>query len=305
MTPIFASTPTPRRRQSCACKMKLGILRALAGTGWGCQKELLLKTYKTFIEPSMNYAAAVWAPNASDSSFDSLQTVQNSALRIATGCHKSSTVEHLHTEAKYPLVKDHLEMLSSQHIASALRPTHPSHTVVTAPHGPRSMKETLGHKCENAVAPYLTNGIVDPSKCRSTLKKIHTDAISASIKKLSVVNPVLGATPPLISDSEKRLTRFQRTTLAQLCSGSCRLLNDYKVTLGHIRSALCPECLFQRHTVRHIFQCDAAPTTLTPRDLWVNPATVVDFLSSLPSFSSLLPPNPPPPPPPPQPPDSP
>ena len=88
-------------------------------------------------------------------------------FRIATGCHKNSPVEHLHTEAKFPLVKDHLEMLLSQHLASALRPTHPSHAIVTAPHGPRSMKETPGHKCEAAVAPYLSNGVIDSAEYRS------------------------------------------------------------------------------------------------------------------------------------------
>ena len=81
---------------------------------------------------------------------------------------------------------DHLEMLSSQHLASALRPTHPSHAVVTAPHGPRSMKETLGHKCEASVAPYLSNGVIDPAEYRSTITKIHTDSISGSIKKLEI-----------------------------------------------------------------------------------------------------------------------
>ena len=88
-------------------------------------------------------------------------------FRIATGCHKNSPVEHLHTEAKFPLVKDHLEMLLSQHLASALRPTHPSHAIATAPHGPCSMKETPGHKCEAAVAPYLSNGVIDSAEYRS------------------------------------------------------------------------------------------------------------------------------------------
>ena len=134
------------------------------------------------MEPSINYAAAIWAPYISNACFDSLQKVQNAALRIATGCHKSSTVEHLHMEAKFPLVEDHLLILSSQHLASALRPTHPSHAVVTAPHGPRNMKETLGHKCEASVAPYLSNGVIDPADYRLTLKKIHTDAIANSIK---------------------------------------------------------------------------------------------------------------------------
>ena len=54
------------------CRSKLRILSSLAGTGWGCQKETLLKTYKTYVEPSINYAAAIWSPNASDSSFEVL-----------------------------------------------------------------------------------------------------------------------------------------------------------------------------------------------------------------------------------------
>ena len=59
---------------------------------------------------------------------------------------------------------------------------------------------------------------------------IHTEAIAASIAKLSTVNPVLGAIPPEPDASEKRLSRVQRTTLAQLGSGSCKLLNDFKMT---------------------------------------------------------------------------
>jgi hypothetical protein len=67
-------------------------------------------------------------------------------------------IAHLHTESKELKVKDHLELLSAQYLASALHQTHPSHKVVTAPAGPRQMKETLHSKCIDLVQPHLTDG---------------------------------------------------------------------------------------------------------------------------------------------------
>ena len=40
----------------------------------------------------------------------------------------------------------------------------------------------------------------------------------------------------------------------------CDLLNNYLVLTVCKKSALCPECLFRRHTVKHIFNCDSVPT---------------------------------------------
>ena len=249
----------------------------------------------------MNYAAAVWSPNASTKSFDHLQKAQNSALRIATGCHFSTPVAHIHQEAKIMPVKEHLDMLSALQLASFLRPSHPSHAIVTAPPGPRRQKETLQSKHIATVSPHLSNGSTDPSTYKATLKSIHTDSVAAAISNLDA-NPILGRKPPDISPSEIRLTRSQRTTLYQLRSGHCKLLQEYAMRIGLSRTAICPECLFRRHNVHHIFNCDAAPTNLTVNDLWVNPCTVVDFLCSLPSFSPIFPPDPPQPPPPPEPP---
>ena len=84
---------------------KLRTLRALAGSGWGCQKEVLLRAYKTYVEPVVNYAAAVWVPNVSASSIGLIQRIQNRALRIATGCHTISSTSHLHQEAQFALAE--------------------------------------------------------------------------------------------------------------------------------------------------------------------------------------------------------
>ena len=189
-------------------------------------------------------------------------------------------------------------MLSAQFLVSCSRPSHPSHQVVLEPPGSRKMKSTLASKHSDRVSPHLTNGVVDPSLYRQSLTSIHSDAVKQTIASLDV-NPLLGTPPPPISASEASLTRLQRSTLSQLRSGQCHLLNDYQVLTGRGPSALCPECLHRRHTVPHLFNCDATPSDLTLVDMWINPILVKTFLVTLPAFSSLEPTEPPPPPEPP------
>ena len=163
------------------------------------------------------------------------------------------------------------------------------------------MKHTLSSRHGDSIARFVTDGAIDPSQYRNILDTLHTEAVQQTIERLEP-NPLLNERPPPISPSETTLTRRQRTTLAQLRSGQCHLLNDYQVLTGRAQSALCPECLFRRHSVPHLFECDANQSNLVTRDLWVNPVAVINFLMTLPSFSSLVPTVPPPPPMPPDPP---
>ena len=79
------------------------ILKALAGSSWGQDKETLLLTYNALGKSIASYAAPVWSTNASDSSFRKIQTAQNAALRTATGAHKMASIDHLHAESQGPL----------------------------------------------------------------------------------------------------------------------------------------------------------------------------------------------------------
>ena len=164
------------------------------------------------------------------------------------------------------------------------------------------MKQTLSTKHTDDIRAFLNNGVIELDSYKPALNSIHTDAVRKSIASLGP-NPLLGVSPPPIAASEKFLSRIQRSTLAQLRSGQCHLLNDYKVLTGRGTSAVCPECLIRRHTVPHLFNCDAAPTTLKLVDLWKNPRLVTNHLVKLPSFVTLseptVPPRPPPPPEPP------
>ena len=66
------------------------VLKALAGTTWGKQKETILMTYKAIGRSVANYSAPVWGTNASATSIGKIQTAQNEALRIAGGSNYDS-----------------------------------------------------------------------------------------------------------------------------------------------------------------------------------------------------------------------
>ena len=74
---------------------RLKILKALAGTDWGQQKETIIATYKALIWYKFSYAASIWFPDICEDAGHSLQTIQNAAMRIATGCHQRASSDHL------------------------------------------------------------------------------------------------------------------------------------------------------------------------------------------------------------------
>ena len=233
---------------------------------------------------------------------EKMQVVQNQALRIATGCHRKSPIQHLHHEAKMMRVSPHTNLLCSQFLASALRSHHPSHAIVRQPSGPRQMKHTLYSRFGGVVAPFLQDGVMPPGEYGSCLKSLHTDAVSKEIDDLNRMGPnkVLGVPPPLqISKSELKLLRPHRCLLSQLRSGYSSSLRSYLHGIGKVDNANCPECDVAPHDTSHLFNCASFPTNLSAIDLWNNPVAVIRFLSSLPSFSSLPPLPPPPPEPPP------
>ena len=81
-------------------KPRLNILKLLTGTDWRQQKEIILNPFKSLISSLFTYAAPIWFSNTSQSNINHIQTIQNSALRIATGCVRMTPIDHLDTEAK-------------------------------------------------------------------------------------------------------------------------------------------------------------------------------------------------------------
>ena len=90
----------------------INILKVRTGTNWVQKKDTIHITYKSLIRFLFMLAAPIWFPNTSPSLVQNLQAVQNSSLRIATGCVKMTSTDHLHKETKVFPVQDHLSLIS-------------------------------------------------------------------------------------------------------------------------------------------------------------------------------------------------
>ena len=240
------------------------ILKALAGTSWGQHKETLLITYKAVGRSIINYTAPVWSTNLRDTNYRNIQYTQNEAVRISTGCHKMSSVNHLHAEANMLKIKEHSELLSTQYLARCLEPENVNFSITTREPLKRMMKETLFTRHRSAVEP-----LMNAKDRKTTLHAIHTTAVNQAVTSLGR-NVVLDdrPPPPAINISEKELIRKEYTTLAQLRSGHCRLLISYKSRISKdVSLDVCADCGKTPHDVKHLFNCPAHPTTMTPSDL--------------------------------------
>ena len=233
-------------------------------------------TYKAGGRSIINYAAPVWSTNLRDTNYRNIKYKQNEALGIATGCHKMSSVDYLHVEAKMLKVREHSELLSAQYLARCLELGNVCHSITTRETSKKRIKETLFTRHRNTVEPMI---IADNRK--ASLQAIHTDAVNKAVKDQRK-NIVFDDFPHPINDSEKDLTRKERATLAQLRSGHCKLLGSYKSRIKKDASLnVCADCGQTPHDVNHLFACPTHPTTLIPLDLWNKPMDSIREFSYL------------------------
>ena len=177
-------------------------------------------TYKALGRLIANYGAPVCSINASETNIDKIQHTQNEALRIITGSHKMSSIDHIHSETKMLQIEDHLNMVSAQYLVQCLDTDNVCHHITKMDLPPREMKETIFTR-HQTVLPLLANNRKD------TLQALHTSFVNTAIGNM-MDNRVLNSRPPSINDEETLLQRRQRTTLSQLRFGHCKLLNSYK-----------------------------------------------------------------------------
>ena len=268
----------PHVKQTVAkAKTKLNLLKALAGSKWGCHKETLILTYKSIVRSVLEYGSPVWSPIIKESNWKRLQSVQNQALRIATGCLSMSAVEHLHQETKVLPIKDHCEMVGKQFLASCHLADHPGQKLLKLDPHPRRMKPTIITEYLPIVANLYTTTEPSTSEYKLTTKIIHTTSVKDTMESYKP-NKVLNTTPPMIDQSEQTLTRKARSELARLRSGYSRNLNYYMSRLDPDVQDECPHCKSSPHNTQHLFNCSSNPTELTILDLWTRPTLAAEFL---------------------------
>ena len=222
------------------------MLKALAGSSWGQDKETLLMTYNALGKSIANSAALVWSTNASDSSFKKIQTAQNAALRTATGAHKMTSIDHLHQESLTLRVKDHSDMLSAQYLGNCLEEDHVSHGITIQEPRPRPMKETLYSRHHSTVLPRLGSNRMESHQ------NLHTHAVDSAIQ-LQENNRVL----------KKRRTRSRDSTedndalshiYGQDTAIYCRTTSIWCLA-NQATSVQLYNCGASPQDVRHLFAC--------------------------------------------------
>ena len=257
---------------------KNNVLKALAGSTWGQQKETIVSTYKAIGQSLTNYCSVIYTPNLSDTNWKELQTAQNTALRTATGCTKKTAIDHLHRETKTMPVKEHNEMLTKQFLLAAQKPDHPNHASLhlNQPQHTRKTRDTILTRFDAEIRLKTNNAPIDTQQYKRLLNQIHTEEVQ-KVKRNSV-NKVLNSQAPDINLEEKSLPRKTRCQLSQLRSGYSPLLQSYLFSINAAENDRCPDCQTSQHTTEHLFNCTAKPTELTVRSLWTKPRDAAHFL---------------------------
>ena len=76
------------------CQRRLNILKHLSHTSWGADSRSLLRIYAALIKSKLEYGVEAYA-SACKSNLKKLDSIQNSALRIATGAYRTSPIKSL------------------------------------------------------------------------------------------------------------------------------------------------------------------------------------------------------------------
>ena len=103
----------------------LNLLRTLSNWNYGADAVVLRRIYLATVRPIMEYAAPVIHTMAK-SWLDKLQRIQNEAMRIITGAHRTTHIKFLETETNIIDMETRMEQLTIQYYTRTLsRRGHP------------------------------------------------------------------------------------------------------------------------------------------------------------------------------------
>ncbi|WP_179117404.1 ribonuclease H family protein, partial [Solemya velum gill symbiont] len=106
------------------------LLRVLANTSWGSDRDTLLHVYRAIIRSKLDYGIQVYG-NARKTYLRRLRTVQHSALRICLGAFPTSPVESLYIAANDPpLIHRQLHLSLKYMLRLRACPSNPAYPIV-------------------------------------------------------------------------------------------------------------------------------------------------------------------------------
>jgi ribonuclease HI len=99
-----------------SCLPILNLLKSISHRHWGADRQVLLKLYRVLLRSRLDYASPFYA-SAAQSHLTKLDVLQNSCLRIATGCRKTTPIITLEIETNIPPLKIHREQIMCKYYA--------------------------------------------------------------------------------------------------------------------------------------------------------------------------------------------
>ena len=132
------------------CNSRLNLFRCLTSTCGGADRATLLRLYKAIVLPIIEYGAVVYA-GGTEKALHSLETAQNSFIRIALGVMKTSPVSALQVESNIPPLSIRRRELSLRYFSKIKQfPEHASRAALN-------------------VLPNIHHNYIGPSERRSGL----------------------------------------------------------------------------------------------------------------------------------------
>ena len=111
---LDAPTLTWRNHIDNICRegnQRINIMRALSGSSWGADRDLLINLYTTYIRPKILYGITAVA-SATKTGLDRLERLQNAAIRVAIGARSTSPIKALQVEANILPLKEYIKGIS-------------------------------------------------------------------------------------------------------------------------------------------------------------------------------------------------
>ena len=98
---------------------------------------------------SLEHANTIWSLIISNINIKKLQTIQNRALRIVTGCTRDTNTQQLHDETKVFPIDTHLKLHAPQLQQLTQTQTHPLHDLNAYLNPQRNIKATIFYNSEH------------------------------------------------------------------------------------------------------------------------------------------------------------
>jgi len=229
-------------------KSVLNILKLLAGTGWGQDKETMVMTYKSVVR-----SKHIWSPSISKTNWERLLALENQGLKLDTGCLKITSSDHVHQETLVYPIREHCNMICKQYLATFHLAGHPGAKHLAIPPDTRNMKTTiLVHESEVSALIPLSNFTI--SEYKSIIKTIHTYTVTDIINWYKP-NRVLRR-PPQKSAQLRKLYQ-ERCNLGYPSldpdSAECWIITCIRLTKLH--RTIARYVVISPHDSVHLFQC--------------------------------------------------